>query len=645
MKLRLVKVNVFVLFALSIILFSCGKTGKKATVTHVPVQLKANGNWSLLNVETGAIVYEGEFKKMPSVVVEGVFTTRKENGELFYNKMEDEKKFKQIAGPFKSGSLMSEGIAIVCKEESHPSAINASGNEVFSLEPQNGVVFSSVGRCIEGLIKFQADNGFWGVLDKEGKIVCKPQFDFIDDFDNGFARVSLHTDSKNKLGIIDKSGKLVLDIDRAYVGKMVGGRMVYSDTKDEFGILAVSPTEMNKLIGASSKYEGISLVGNDIFYKSDKEWGLMNEKGEVQIRAKYQSLSRLNDDVLLGIKVDGDDVVYELMNNKGEVTKKDDVDGGVDYGIFNLRNGNFIVKDGKDFQLMNAKGEMVGNNAVKDWYGVRDIVLIQSNFSEIVESDYFDWGKLKEYIGSVKTGSMGGFNLGVNCIQANTALQKITVSAKGENTEEDKGRGMVFEVEMIGWKEHNGVFGFYIGNGYETENQNKADNAAKTEAAPSEDDVASERIEDSSESSGSSQTVVDNAPDWSTSQTGLYRSINLGKSGSIEFTLGFDEYLKKAKTSEVAVDNGYTSYTEERIVGYEPNAEAKLISIVMEINIQADKKEKLKKLIDGAFAKGFQFQGELYGVKRYTDATGNKWEINDGLIRLNAAVAEYDANH
>jgi len=44
MKLRLVKVNAFVLFALSIILFSCGKTGKKAMVTHVPVQLKANGN-------------------------------------------------------------------------------------------------------------------------------------------------------------------------------------------------------------------------------------------------------------------------------------------------------------------------------------------------------------------------------------------------------------------------------------------------------------------------------------------------------------------------------------------------------------------------------------------------------------------------
>ena len=110
--------------AVTSILASCGNSNKNSSITHIPVQLKSDGNWSLLDIETGAILFEGEFKKSPSVVTEGVFTTRNDEGEFFYNKIENEKDFKQIAGPFKSASLMNQGLAIVCKEESHLSAIN-----------------------------------------------------------------------------------------------------------------------------------------------------------------------------------------------------------------------------------------------------------------------------------------------------------------------------------------------------------------------------------------------------------------------------------------------------------------------------------------------------------------------------------------
>ena len=195
------------------IVTSCGNSSKNSAVTHIPVQLKIDGNWSLLDIETGAILFEGEFKKTPSVVTEGVFTTRNDKGEIFYNKIEDEKVFKQIAGPFKSASLMNQGLAIVCKSESHLSAINDKGEDVFTLDPQDGIVIKQAGQCIDGLIKFEDENHLWGFLDKNGKIAIKPQFDYVDDFHNGLARATMHSDNKDKFVIINKSGEVESEID------------------------------------------------------------------------------------------------------------------------------------------------------------------------------------------------------------------------------------------------------------------------------------------------------------------------------------------------------------------------------------------------------------------------------------------------
>jgi hypothetical protein len=52
---------------------------------------------------------------------------------------------------------------------------------------------------------------------------------------------------------------------------------------------------------------------------------------------------------------------------------------------------------------------------------------------------------------------------------------------------------------------------------------------------------------------------------------------------------------------------------EEKTVSYEKNPEAKVSGIVMEFTVQSDKQEKLQKLIDAAFSKGFTYTGAGYG--------------------------------
>ena len=49
-------------------------------------------------------------------------------------------------------------------------------------------------------------DGKWGLMDKAGQVVVKPQFDYIGDFNEGLARIVVG----NKFGFINKTGQIVI---------------------------------------------------------------------------------------------------------------------------------------------------------------------------------------------------------------------------------------------------------------------------------------------------------------------------------------------------------------------------------------------------------------------------------------------------
>lgn len=627
MKKYLKYIQLAMLVMVFSVMASCGNRNVNSTVTHVPVQMKVDGNWSLLDLETGAILFEGEFKEAPSIVTEGVFTTHNEKGEYYFHKIENEKSYKQIAGPFKSASLMNQGVAMVCKSESYISAIDKNGDELFTLEPQEGFVIKRVGQCFDGLIKIQDENDLWGFIDRSGKVVIKPQFDFVDDFVGGFARATIHTDDKNKIVIINKSGEIESEIENGYVGHVVNGMVAYSDEKDEFGVMTVGE-KLEKKIKASSKFESINIQGDDIFYSSDNSWGLLNDKGEVVVRAKYESLTRLDAETLFGLKVDGDDLEFVILNNSGDELKKDELED-LGKGAFNLNsNGRILLKDGKEYELINSKGEKIGDNPVKNWDGAEDITRIKSNISMEIESDFFDWTQIENIIESARPGSFSNFTLGMNVIKANDQLIKFSsknIDVQSEN--KNQGIGLVLSSYFF---ECNGVFGYFIGKGFE-DNENsdsrEHDTPDRIENGGTEDTQA--MAIDTSEMS-----IQDNVPNWHAYQTSLQSTISLGQSGSVSVLLGFDDYIKKAVTKPSLVDYGYVTMMEEKIVGYDKNADAKLSWVQLEFSLREDKIEKFKTKLEKQFSKGFQKVSQNYGSKMYTDSKGGYWEVNGLRVKF-----------
>ena len=54
------------------------------------------------------------------------------------------------------------------------------------------------------------DDGKWGYIDKSGKFVIDPQFDYAEGFSEGLAAVRSGDEKTGKWGFIDRSGKYAI---------------------------------------------------------------------------------------------------------------------------------------------------------------------------------------------------------------------------------------------------------------------------------------------------------------------------------------------------------------------------------------------------------------------------------------------------
>lgn len=98
-----------------------------------------------------------------------------------------------------------------------------NGLAVFTLHEKDGIV--DINGCIVIEAKYQKivfdsnlyrfrENGKWGLMNSNLKVICKPKFTFIELFDGKkYARVI----AENKWGAISKNGRIVIPIKYSYL--------------------------------------------------------------------------------------------------------------------------------------------------------------------------------------------------------------------------------------------------------------------------------------------------------------------------------------------------------------------------------------------------------------------------------------------
>jgi hypothetical protein len=134
-------------------------------------------------------------------------------------------------------------------------------------------------------------NKKYGFIDRTGKIVIKPQFEFANDFVEGLALVPI-TNDETKLGYIDKTGKIVISLQ--------SGGSDYSE-----GLAAIGVGEFTMHGGGDHKFGFIDKTGNQVIETSFREarpfseglsavmndegkWGYIDKTGKVLIPFQFE---------------------------------------------------------------------------------------------------------------------------------------------------------------------------------------------------------------------------------------------------------------------------------------------------------------------------------------------------------------------
>jgi hypothetical protein len=112
--------------------------------------------------------------------------------------------------------------------------------------------------------------GKWGYIDRSGKMVIQPQFEYAGPFSEGLAVVQI----EGKLGYIDKSGKIVI----------TPQFFLYSRNFDESGKIVFKPMDKNiqQFDIAQSFYEGLAAVPD-----KENKYGYIDQTGAVVIPPQF----------------------------------------------------------------------------------------------------------------------------------------------------------------------------------------------------------------------------------------------------------------------------------------------------------------------------------------------------------------------
>lgn len=168
-----------------------------------------------------------------------------------------------------------------------------------------------------GLARFLDDgSGLWGYVDKSGKLVINPQFNYASDFSEGMAHVYLPGD--NSEWVINSVGQQLWQVSR---GETLGdfseglatsyitrSDRLWSGYVDKTGRIAVA----KQYRVTHDFHNGRGLTCNE-----NHKWGYLTNEGKVAIEFKYDQASSFSNGVAFVIR----DGVGEIIDPAGKTLK------------------------------------------------------------------------------------------------------------------------------------------------------------------------------------------------------------------------------------------------------------------------------------------------------------------------------------
>lgn len=383
-----------------IALASCRSNENKFEYEYLPVKLSGAEFWSIMNVQTGELVYKDEFKNKPSAIYNDIFLVENEKGTYDYYSVNDTKTPINKESFYMANDFVGSEIVAATKPGKTISLINTKCEEVVTLD-------KSIIACSnfkDGLAAFKDSNEKSGFINTKGEIVVKAKYDNVHDFSDGVAICSIDDTQKNitTYYAIDKTGKELFSFnDKEY--KTCG---YFSDgflpvTKDEQIIyLDKEGKKAYELcnIEDSLGYQVYLCKYNDnrsIFCEGDL-YGLKDKDNKIILRAKYSYLSYIGDDKYIAVQ-DNKSGIIDYEDNHLIDFKYDD--------ITKMNEDVLLVKSGKTYTLINMEGKDLTNYNFSS-YSLASYCFVKSNYIDPKEYALkiyksFDESSCRGYNGSM----------------------------------------------------------------------------------------------------------------------------------------------------------------------------------------------------------------------------------------------------
>ncbi len=203
------KLLVAFLLTLATLLCACNRDdtgGYPYRTRYLPVQLVGSERWSLLDIETGAVLARDSFATAPSAVVNDMFYMRQPDGTYnFYNV--NDPMTPVNSEPYGSvTSFGADGLALVSTRGGVLTVVDKQCHTIKSL-PKDITQASMMTR---GRAAIEDDRGNWGFIDERGEVVVPLEYTVVNAFLHDDATVVFAgeqaSDSVMTFNVIDRNG-------------------------------------------------------------------------------------------------------------------------------------------------------------------------------------------------------------------------------------------------------------------------------------------------------------------------------------------------------------------------------------------------------------------------------------------------------
>ncbi|MFK7947614.1 MAG: WG repeat-containing protein [Saprospiraceae bacterium] len=362
----------------------------------------------------------------------------------------------------RNGKIIQKGFLYIGEFENGVARISQKGNWSMSFEKSNNTVDNVANYFDEmhspnGLLSvtlydqrlmnegfLYSKNALWGFMDTLGKITIQPQFQYARDFNNNVAVVQLNNDwgligldgkpildckyndvqylenadnqmvrvlvKKERIGLIDTLGNVVVPAIYTKVGKVYDGRIAVK-RGSKWGFCDMQGNEV-----IPCKYDKVQDFSEGLAaFKKDRRWGFLDKNGGIIIKNTYKKVGNFKEN-LAAVVVKYD---YQYIDKTGKIVIENTFDNAYDFengvarvqierywGLIDL-NGNFIHKPSKylkifPFDKNNVALVQTGNNS-------RYYAIINKNGEKLTSKKYDKIRAFNNGLAAVKGSNGYGF--------------------------------------------------------------------------------------------------------------------------------------------------------------------------------------------------------------------------------------------